>query len=142
MARDKHTQKSSIEKSNLKKDIQSISSTKKKVAAKRHRRKLSNNILGIRKPPLERLGRRAGVRRISREVYPILRELMMKKLKLLVKSSIIYMESAKRKTVSIDDVGQAFSTLNDGKKIHGYPKFKNAKSKTKKIEIEKETEEI
>lgn len=79
--------------------------------ARRHRKVLRDNIKGVTKPAIRRLARRGGVSRISGQVYDEIRTGIPPFLGDVLNRTEIYMESARRKTVTADDV------------VHGLEKF-------------------
>ena len=69
-----------------------------KGGAKRHRKVMRDNILGITKPAIRRLARRGGVKRIS--------------------GAVTYTEHAKRKTVTAMDV--VYALKRQGRTLYGF----------------------
>ena len=82
--------------------------------AKRHRKVLRDNLLGITKPAIRRLARRGGVKRISGLIYQEIRIVLRGFLTKIVQDAIHYTEHGKRKTVTALDVVYAL-------KRHGRP---------------------
>ena len=68
---------------------------------------LKNNIQGLTRPALKRLGRKAGAKRIGGDVYDEVREAVKNFMDDLIKKSIIFTEHSKRKTVNEYDVKEA-----------------------------------
>ncbi|OAO12397.1 Histone H4 [Blastocystis sp. ATCC 50177/Nand II] len=75
-----------------------------KGGAKRHRKVMRDNILGITKPAIRRLARRGGVKRISGLIYDETRSVLKTFLDGVVRDAVTYTEHAKRKTVTAMDV--------------------------------------
>ena len=75
-----------------------------KGGAKRHRKVMRDNILGITKPAIRRLARRGGVKRISGLIYDETRSVLKTFLDGVVRDAVTYTEPAKRKTVTSMDV--------------------------------------
>ena len=71
-----------------------------KGGAKRHRKVMRDNILGITKPAIRRLARRGGVKRISGLIYDETRSVLKTFLDGVVRDAVTYTEHAKRKTVT------------------------------------------
>lgn len=78
--------------------------------AKRHRKILRDNIAGITKPALLRILRRAGVKRVSALVYEELRGVLKAWLEDVVRSTVVFTEHARRKTVQLSDLEAALSS--------------------------------
>ena len=89
-----------------------------KGGAKRHRKILKDNIEGITKPAIRRLARRAGIERLSGEVYQTIREEINSFLRGLVETSVVYTESANRKTIVAMDV--VYALKRQGRTIYGF----------------------
>jgi histone H4 len=89
-----------------------------KSAAKRPRRVLRDNIMGITKPALLRLARRGGVKRISGVVYEESRGLIKMWLEKVIRDSAIYSEHAKRKTIIATDV--VLALRKQGTTLYGF----------------------
>jgi histone H3/H4 len=66
----------------------------------------------ITKPALQRLLRRAGVKRISDPVFDLLREIIKNILIEIVKNTLIFVQAAKRKTVQVEDLTAALHIMN------------------------------
>ena len=75
-----------------------------KGGAKRHRKVLRDNIVGITKPAIRRLARRGGVKRISGMVYEETRIVLKVFLENVIRDTVTYTEHARRKTVTAMDV--------------------------------------
>jgi histone H3 len=84
----------------------STKSAKAKTAAapKRHRKVLRDNIQGITKPALKRLGRRAGVKRIAGLCYEELRSILSKFLTKHLSTISVVATHGKRKTIGAQEV--------------------------------------
>jgi histone H4 len=89
-----------------------------KGGAKRHRKVLRDNILGITKPAIRRLARRAGVKRISVLIYGEIRGVLKMFLQNIISDAVVYTEHAKRKTVSCMDV--VYALKRQGKTLYGF----------------------
>ncbi|KAK7022706.1 Histone cluster 1 [Paramarasmius palmivorus] len=89
-----------------------------KGGAKRHRKMLCDNILGITKPAIRRLARRGGVKRISGLIYDDTRGDLKFFLENVVRDSVIYTEHAKRKTVTALDV--VYALKRSGCTLYGF----------------------
>jgi histone H3/H4 len=90
----------------------------KGVHMKRHQKKLRNSIDGISKPALRRLARRGGVKRISGLIYDEARGVLKGFLNQVIHDSTVYMDSARRKTVTATDVVYALKRM--GKTLYGF----------------------
>ena len=69
-------------------------------------------IQGITKPAIRRLARRGGVKRLSALIYEDSRKYIKSFVKTTMKDAIVYLEHAKRKTVTALDVVNAFVSSN------------------------------
>ncbi len=67
---------------------------------------------------IRRLARRGGVKRISAGIYPEIRDFMDYFMIHAVKNSVVFAESARRKTITILDVVYSLKKL--GRTIYGY----------------------
>jgi len=85
---------------------------------RRHRKVLRDNIRGITKGDIRRLGRRGGVKRISAMIYDEIRKALSDRVRLLIKDCVIFVEHSKRKTVTVSDVIFALKRL--GNPIYGF----------------------
>jgi histone H4 len=72
----------------------------------------------VTKGALRRLARRGGVKRISDNSYGPVREFMDKMLVKVTTDSIVYAETAKRRTVTAMDV--VYALKKNGKTLYGY----------------------
>lgn len=87
--------------------------------AKRHVKKtVDTKHYQVSKGALRRLARRGGVKRISDNSYGAMREFADAMLVRVTKDSIVYAESAKRKTVTAMDV--VYALKKNGKTLYGY----------------------
>ena len=87
--------------------------------AKRHMKKsASHGLYQVTKGALRRLARRGGVKRISDNSYNSVREFCDTMIVKVTTDSIIYAESAKRKTVTAMDV--VYALKKNGKTLYGY----------------------
>ncbi|KII61737.1 Histone H4 [Thelohanellus kitauei] len=89
-----------------------------KGGAKHHRKLLRDNILGITKPAIRRLARRAGVKRISSLIYEETRGVLKSFLVGVIQSAVCYTEHSKRKTVAVMDV--LYALKRHGKTLYGF----------------------
>lgn len=76
-----------------------------------NRRRGQKRIVGLSKPAVRRLARRAGVRRLSGGVYQETSRALRSFLYDILKQSIVYCEYANRKTVTVNDVQMAAKNL-------------------------------
>ena len=74
--------------------------------------------MGITKPAIRRLARRGGVKRISQEIYDSTRFILKVFLENVVRDSVVYTESAQRKTVTALDV--VYALKRQGKTLYGF----------------------
>ena len=81
---------------------------------------------------IKRVARRAGVKRISANSFPVIRDSLDRFVDKLVGHSLDYCECAQRRTVQAQDVVYALKL--QGRNIYGYVFDKKAK----KVEVEKE----
>lgn len=84
----------------------------------RHRRVNRDYLNSISKPDIRRLARRGGVKRISGLVYEETRQVLRTFLGGIIKDSVIYMDHARRKTVTSMDVVMALK--RNGRMLYGY----------------------
>uniref|UniRef100_A0AAX7V6E0 Histone H4 n=2 Tax=Astatotilapia calliptera TaxID=8154 RepID=A0AAX7V6E0_ASTCA len=89
-----------------------------KGGAKRHRKVLRDNILGITKPAIRRLARRGGVKRISGLIYEETRGVLKVFLENVIRDAVTYTEHAKRKTVTAMDV--VYALKRQGRTLYGF----------------------
>ena len=92
-----------------------------KGGAKRHRKVMRDNILGITKPAIRRLARRGGVKRISGLIYDDYdetRSVLKTFLDGVVRDAVTYTEHAKRKTVTAMDV--VYALKRQGRTLYGF----------------------
>jgi histone H4 len=73
---------------------------------------------GISKPAIRRLARRGGCRRISGLIYEETRGVLKFFLERVIRDSIVYMEHAKRKTMTAKDV--VYALKHQGKTLYGF----------------------
>ena len=85
---------------------------------RRHRRVLRDNLEGISKASIRRLSRRGGVQRISGAMYPEVRGLLRSFLEKIIRTSVVYTDHARRKTVSVYDVIHALK--HEGRTLYGF----------------------
>ncbi|KAI1829182.1 Histone H4.2 [Penicillium sp. IBT 35674x] len=89
-----------------------------KGGARRHRKILRDQILGITKPAIRRLARRGGVKRISSMVYEETRGVLRAFLENVIREAVTYTEHAKRKTVTSLDV--IYALKRQGHPVYGF----------------------
>ncbi len=89
-----------------------------KGGAKRHRKVLRDNILGITKPAIRRLARRGGVKRIAGTIYEETRIVLKIFLENVIRDAVTYTEHAKRKTVTAMDV--VYALKRQGRTLYGF----------------------
>ena len=89
-----------------------------KGGAKRHRKVMRDNILGITKPAIRRLARRGGVKRISGLIYDETRSVLKTFLDGVVRDAVTYNEHSKIKTVTAMDV--VYALKRQGRTLYGY----------------------
>ncbi|RSL63739.1 hypothetical protein CEP54_005056 [Fusarium duplospermum] len=85
---------------------------------KRHRKVLSDSIMGVTKPAIRRLARRGGVKRISAGIYDETRVVLKSFLTTVIRDCIIYVEYRNAKTVTISDVIHSLRRI--GRPIYGF----------------------
>ncbi len=78
----------------------------------RHRKVIRDSVQGITKPALKRICRRAGVKRISGSMYEEMRGVMKVFMENILKTSIIFMEHSRRKTLLIEDLDISMESQN------------------------------
>lgn len=86
--------------------------------AVRHRKVLRDNIKGITKPAIRRLARRGGVKRISGMVYEETRGVLKVFLQHVIGDAVVYVEHARRKTVTAMDV--VYALKRQGRTLYGF----------------------
>lgn len=79
---------------------------------------LRDNILGVTKPAVRRLARRGGTKRIAGDVYEAARERLRAYLARMVANAVVYMDYARRKTVTAKDV--VYACKCDGQALYGF----------------------
>lgn len=102
---------------------------KSKGGAVKHKTILRDNIHGITKGVITRLARRGGVKRMSNLLFEEIRTVMKTKLENIIRSAIVYMQLARRKTVERKDIYQAARA--EGVYIFAGRVFKKEKAKKK-----------
>ena len=85
---------------------------------KRHRKLMSDHILGITKRAIRSLARRGGVKRISGLIYDETRSVLKTFLDGVVRDAVTYTEHAKRKTVTAMDV--VYALKRQGRTLYGF----------------------
>ena len=68
---------------------------------------LMDNIDGISKPALQRILRRAGVKRIKCQMYDELRSIMKRYMENIIKNIVVFVEHDRRKTIQMEDLTAA-----------------------------------
>jgi histone H4 len=107
-----------------------------KVGGKMHYRKiLRDNLNDITKSSIRRLAFLAGITRVSKLVYEEARSVLKIKMEDYIRVAVTYMEHARRKTLSYDDLVHTVAYF--GKKLYGtkdtvYPVCKNIDALKKK----------
>lgn len=76
----------------------------KKSLSQRHRHAVRDPLMGIGKPGMRRLARRAGVKRICGSVYNASRVIAKDFLNAILRDAVTYSDHANRKTVTTTDV--------------------------------------
>jgi histone H4 len=89
-----------------------------KGGAMRHRKMLRDNIQGITKPAIRRLARRGGVKRLSGLMYEETRGVLKIFLEDVIRTSVIFTEHARRKTVTALDV--VYALKRKGRTLYGF----------------------
>nr|QBK85672.1 MAG: histone-like protein [Marseillevirus LCMAC101] len=75
----------------------------------KRRRILRDNIQGITKPALQRLCHRAGIKRISDDMYEILRDSIKTYMERILHKTVIFTEREQRRTVKVKDLEAALN---------------------------------
>ena len=89
-----------------------------KGGAKRHRKVLRDNILGVTAPAIRRLARRGGVKRLAAPIYNETRALVKAFLEDVIRDTVTYTEHARRKTVTVMDV--VYALKRQGRTLYGF----------------------
>jgi histone H4 len=82
------------------------------------KKNVSAEVIQITKGALRRLARRGGVKRISDNSYTAMRDFADSMLTKITRDSIVYAESAKRRTITAMDV--VYALKKNGKTLYGY----------------------
>jgi histone H4 len=90
-----------------------------KTMSKRHRKGQTGR-LGISNPGVKRLARRAGVKRIRRGVYDVIKPKAQEFLMALMANTMLFTNSCRRKTISTADVVEAYRQTT-GNRFVGIP---------------------
>ena len=93
----------------------------KAVLAKRHQkqgRSLADLEKGITNPAFKRLAQRAGIKRISGDLYVISRDIMKQFLENIIQDTVTYTDAAKKKTVTAPVVVRALQ--RHGRSLMGF----------------------
>lgn len=85
---------------------------------KRHRKVLRDNISGITRADIRRLGRRGGVKRISGLMYTETRDTLRSYLEDVIHDASAYTEHARRKTLKAIDVVHVLK--RQGRTLYGF----------------------
>jgi histone H4 len=85
---------------------------------KRHQSTKSSGPSTLTRNDIRRLARRGGVKRISGEIYPFVRDVLREFLDKIIQDTIVYTEHANRVTVTTNDVVLALK--RHGRTIYGY----------------------
>lgn len=86
--------------------------------AKRHRKILQDSIQGVTKPAIRRLARRGGVKRLTGLVYPEMQGALKTFLTSVLKDVCLYVELARRRTVTVCDV--VYALRRRGTILYGF----------------------
>jgi histone H4 len=91
-----------------------------KSTSKRHRgmRVNSDLLLGITNPAICRLARRAGIKRISKTVFPEARRILNDHINTIVRDSVIYTLHSKKKTIL--SLSTALALKKNGRPLYGF----------------------
>eukprot|EP00300_Choanocystis_sp_HF-7_P027945 c3325_g1_i1.p1 GENE.c3325_g1_i1~~c3325_g1_i1.p1 ORF type:complete len:119 (+),score=7.73 c3325_g1_i1:45-359(+) len=89
-----------------------------KGGARRHRKVLRDNIMGISKPSILRLARRGGVKRMNGLVCEEVRSVLKVFLENVIRVAVTYSEHERRRTVMVQDVAFALKRL--GHTVYGF----------------------
>jgi len=85
----------------------------------RHRKVLRDNIHGFKNPQIKRISLKAGVGQLSGSVYDLTKRYIGVFLHELVKTAVTYAEHSRRKTITVQDILDAFERITAGHKIYG-----------------------
>jgi histone H3 len=77
----------------------------------KHRRILRDNIHGITKPALQRLCHRAGIKRISDDIYTSLRDNIKVYMEDILRKVVVFTEREQRRTVKVKDLEAALNMM-------------------------------
>ncbi|PFH55652.1 hypothetical protein XA68_17894 [Ophiocordyceps unilateralis] len=88
------------------------------LSSKRHRKISRDSIQGITRPDIRRLARRGGVKRISANIYPEVRDALKCHLKAILQGCVAYVEYRNAKTITTLDVIRSLARL--GRPIYGF----------------------
>lgn len=90
---------------------------KKRELPKRAQRKVNDNLAGIRKSSIRKMGRRAGIENFTSSYYPEVRNLIEAKLQKIVGDCVAMVIHNKKKTITLDMVVEIFR--KQGRTIYG-----------------------
>jgi histone H4 len=85
---------------------------------KRHMKPTKDPMLGITKPALKRLARRGGVKRISAQVYNVMRKAIQDFLDNVIFRGLVIAQHMKKKTITVDHMVRALKS--SGHAIYGF----------------------
>ncbi|KAF9923216.1 hypothetical protein FBU30_006734 [Linnemannia zychae] len=88
------------------------------IAGTKRHRKILHIIQGLTRPPIRRLARRGGVKRISGLIYEETRSAFKKFLANVIRDAVTYTEHAKRNTVTSFDV--VYALKHQGHTLYGF----------------------
>ena len=88
------------------------------VEAKRHQNPQKDVLEGVTRPAIRRLCRRAGIKRISGLMYLNVRTELQKFLEKTLFDAMIYMNYARRNTMTANDV--VYALKRQGKQLYGF----------------------
>jgi histone H4 len=95
-----------------------VKKTKKSGPVRHSRKVIRNNLNGITKSDIRRLARRGGIKRMNGAVYDDARSALKEFLTTTIRDATIYMEFAKRKTVTTADV--CYALKRNGRTLYGF----------------------
>ena len=93
------------------KNISTQGKTQGTQGMKKHRKILRDNIQGITKPALQRLCHRAGIKRISGDIYVPLRDNIKIYMEKILQKVVVFTERENRRTVKVKDLEAALNMM-------------------------------
>jgi len=81
------------------------------VKVRKHRKVLRDTISGITKPALQRLCHRAGIKRISNDIYESLRGNIKMYMEDILRKVVVFTERGQRRTVKVKDLEAALNMM-------------------------------